>query len=200
MSAASQASLFPQPPSMPEGFRYAPEFIAPDEEAALLARVEGLAFAPFEFHGFEGKRAVVYFGWRYDFSAGRLDRAEPIPPFLLPLRDRAAAFAGLAPEAFGHVLINKYEPGAPIGWHRDRPQFAEVAGVSLGSPARFRMRRRTADGWERRTTMVEPRSLYLLRGPARSEWEHSIPPAPALRYSITFRSLTAVARARLEGA
>ncbi len=197
MSDMSQTALFTDSPRMPEGFRYQADFIGLAEEGALLAQMDGLAFAPFEFHGFEGKRAVIYFGWRYDFSAGRLDRADPIPDFLVPVRDRAAAFAGLASADFGHALINKYEPGAPIGWHRDRPQFADVVGVSLGSPARFRLRRRSGERWERRTLMVEPRSIYLLRGPARSEWEHSIPPAPTLRYSITFRSLTQAAKARL---
>lgn len=197
MSAASQPDLFAERPAMPEGFRYQAEFIGRAEEATLLEQLAGLAFAPFEFHGFEGKRAVIYFGWRYDFNVGRLDRAEPIPPFLTPLRDRAAAFAGLAPADFAHVLVNRYEPGAPIGWHRDRPQFADVVGISLGSLARFRMRRREGKGWERRAMMVEPRSIYLLRGPARTEWEHSIPPAPSLRYSITFRSLTDAARVRL---
>jgi alkylated DNA repair dioxygenase AlkB len=200
MSPASQPNLFPESPAMPEGFSYRPDFISPAEEAALLARMDGLAFAPFEFHGYEGKRAVVYFGWSYDFSAGRLERADAIPTFLLPLRDRAAAFAGLAPGEFVHALINKYEPGAPIGWHRDRPQFAEVVGVSLAASAHFRMRRRTQTGFERSAMTVEPRSAYLLRGPARSEWEHSIPPSPALRYSITFRNLTTAAKARMGGA
>ena len=199
MRAPSQPSLFAELTGLPEGLVYEPDFITAGEEAVLLGHIDALAFVPFEFHGFVGKRAVAYFGWRFDFSAGRLDRAEAIPRFLLPLRDRAARFAGLKPAAFGHVLINKYEPGAPIGWHRDRPQFADVAGVSLGSSARFRLRRRAGEGWERRTLMIEPRSIYLLRGPARSEWEHSIPPAPKLRYSITFRSLTDTARARLEG-
>lgn len=200
MSAHSQPGLFPDPALTPDGLRYEPDFISPGEETALLARMDGLVFAPFEFQGFLGRRAVIYFGWRYDFSAGRLDRADPIPPFLLSLRDRAARFAELDPAEFGHVLINKYEPGAPIGWHRDRPQFADVVGISLGSPARFRLRKRAGGGWERKTLMIEPRSIYLLRGPARSDWEHSIPPAPSLRYSITFRSLTEAVKARLSPA
>jgi alkylated DNA repair dioxygenase AlkB len=87
------------------------------------------------------------------------------------------------------VLVNEYRPGAPIGWHRDRPQFEDVVGVSLGAPGRFRFRRKAGVGWERMALTVEPRSVYLLRGSARTEWEHSLPPAPELRYSITFRSL-----------
>ena len=190
MSALAQPDLFADR-ALPEGFCYQPDFLTPDDEAALLAHMPGLDFQAFEFQGFKGLRRVVYFGWRYDFTAGKLGQAEPIPAFLLPLRANAAAFAGLAPHAFGHVLINEYQPGAPIGWHRDRPQFEDVVGVSLGAPGRFRFRREQGAGWERKALTVEPRSAYLLRGPARTDWEHSLPPAPALRYSITFRSLKA---------
>jgi alkylated DNA repair dioxygenase AlkB len=131
---------------------------------------------------------VVSFGWRYDFSRSHLLKADDIPPELLPLRATAAAFAGHRPEDLQQVLINKYEPGAPIGWHRDRPVFAEVVGVSLGAPCTFRLRRRTATGFERKSLILQPRSAYLLAGPARTEWEHSIPPVDQLRYSITFRN------------
>ena len=112
-----------------------------------------------------------------------------MPEFLLPLRDMVATFAGLPAEAFEHVLINRYEAGAGIGWHRDRPEFGDVVGVSLIAPARLRFRRKRGSGWERASLMAEPGSAYLLRGPARSEWEHSIAPMDRLRYSITFRSL-----------
>src|SRR3954462_13344474 len=111
---------------MPDGFRYQPDVVTPAEEADLLSRMAGLDFRPFEFQQYVGKRRVIYFGLRYDFTAGRLDEAAPIPDFLLPLRARAAAFADLVPDALPHILINEYEPGAPIGWHRDRPQFEDV--------------------------------------------------------------------------
>ncbi len=190
MITASQRDLF-DASGLPEGFVYRPDFLSPAEEAALLAPMPDLDFKAFDFHGYQGKRRVVYFGWRYDFTAGKLGEADPIPDFLVPLRDKAAAFAGLKPDAFGHVLVNEYQPGAPIGWHRDRPQFEDVVGVSLGSAGKFRFRRKAGAGWERTSLTVEPRSVYLLRGPARTEWEHSLPPAEALRYSITFRSLKA---------
>jgi alkylated DNA repair dioxygenase AlkB len=188
MLAPLQPDLFTTH-SLPDGFRYQPDFITPADEVALLAHLPDLDFKPFDFHGYQGKRRVVYFGWRYDFTAGKLGQAEPIPEFLLSLRDKAAGFAGLAPDALGHVLINEYQPGAPIGWHRDRPQFEDVVGVSLGAPGTFRFRRKSGSGWERKALTVEPGSAYLLRGLARTEWEHSLPPADALRYSITFRSL-----------
>jgi alkylated DNA repair dioxygenase AlkB len=159
------------------------------EEAAMLTEFEQLHFEPFQFHGYVGLRQVIYFGLAYDFAAGRLQPAPPIPDFLIPLRQRAEAFAGLAPGDFGHVLINAYHPGAPIGWHRDRPQFEDVVGVSLGAAGRFRFRRKTGEKWERAALTVEPRSAYLLRGPSRWDWQHSLPPAEGLRYSVTFRSL-----------
>ena len=187
--APVQTSLFdPVPPALPEGFAYRPEFVAHAEEAELVAHLRELPFAPFQFHGFEGNRRVVSFGWRYDFNEGGLKRAEPFPGWLRALALRAAAFANVPPEAFAHALLTEYAPGAGIGWHRDRRQFEDVVGVSLLAPCRFRFRLRTADGWRRAAFVAEPRSAYLLRGPSRTDWEHSIPPLETLRYSITFRT------------
>jgi alkylated DNA repair dioxygenase AlkB len=180
----SQAELFP---SLPEGLAYREEFISAGEERALAERIAALPFAPFEFHGFLGKRRTVSFGWKYDFNEHGLQPTEPIPDWLEPLRDRAAAFAGGA--AFDHSLVIEYAPGAGIGWHRDRPVFEKVVGVSLLAPCRLRFRRKAGAKWERAALSAQPRSAYLLTGPARSEWEHSIPEMEALRYSVTFRSL-----------
>ncbi|MDB5441700.1 MAG: 2OG-Fe(II) oxygenase [Phenylobacterium sp.] len=188
MAKATQASLFDLPPDLPEGFLYRPEFVNPTQERGLVAWLDTLPFKAFQFHGFEGRRQVVSFGWQYDFSRSHLLKADDIPPELLPLRERAAGLAGHRPEDLQQVLINKYEPGAPIGWHRDRPVFAEVVGVSLLAPCTFRLRRRRPDGFERKSLILEPRSAYLLSGAARTEWEHSIPPVDRLRYSITFRN------------
>lgn len=191
----AQPSLFDSaPPGLPEGFVYRPDFLTAAEETAIVRRLQELPFAPFQFHGFEGARRVVSFGWRYDFNEGGLKRAEPFPDWLRPPAARAAAFAGLAPEAFAHALITEYAPGAGIGWHRDRPQFEEVVGISFLSPCRFRFRLRHGQGWKRCAFTAEPRSAYLLRGPARRAWEHSIPPLETLRYSITFRSFRPDAR------
>lgn len=182
-----QADLFA--PALPPGFAYREGFLTLEEERALVKRLADLPFSPFEFHGFIGKRRVISFGWRYDFNKASFRPTEPIPDFLLPVRDRAAAFAGLAPEGLPHLLLTEYAPGAAIGWHKDRSVFAEVVGVSLLSPCTFRFRRSSGSGWERLSLTAAPRSAYLLRGPSRTEWEHSIPPVDALRYSLTFRSL-----------
>ncbi len=184
-----QPGLFGPSPPWPEGFRYEAELLAPEAERDLVRRLAGLGFRPFEFHGHTGKRRVVSFGWEYDFDHGRLRRAGDMPDFLLPLRDAAAAFAGLAPADLPHVLLTEYGPGAGIGWHRDKAVFGDVVGISLLSGCTFRFRRRAGARWERVSLEAEPRSAYLLRGPSRTEWEHSIPAVDSLRYSITFRNL-----------
>jgi alkylated DNA repair dioxygenase AlkB len=173
----------------PEGFRYSPDFVTHTSEAALLAQVKTLPFRDFEFHGFVGKRRVVSFGWRYDFNGGGLNKTEDMPDFLLPLRLGAAAFANLPAEDLQHVLITEYGPGAAIGWHRDRAVFGDVVGISLSSSCIFRLRRKHGTRWQRTNLTVEPRSIYLLQGPSRTDWEHSIPAVTSPRYSITFRNV-----------
>ena len=184
-----QLALFQSAPPMPEGFRYAPDAIDAAEEARLIATFADLPFKEFEFHGFLGKRRVVPFGSRYDYNGGGVKTADPIPEFLLPLRDRAAAFASLPAEHLQQALVTEYKAGAAIGWHRDRPHYDDVIGVSLLAPCTFRMRRKRDGLWERASLRLEPRSIYLMRGPSRDEWEHSIPAMEELRYSVTFRAL-----------
>jgi alkylated DNA repair dioxygenase AlkB len=189
MAALQLSLLEPDDAPGPPGFRYRAGVVPSDEEAALIAQFRQLPLKEFEFHGFLGRRRVVSFGLRYDFAERAVHRVEPIPGFLLPLRRRAGEFAGLDPAALDHALVTEYAPGAGIGWHRDRPVFGDVVGISFASACRFRFRRR-GGGWQRCAVVLQPRSTYLLRGAAREEWEHSIPPAEALRYSVTFRTVT----------
>jgi alkylated DNA repair dioxygenase AlkB len=173
-----------------EGFRYQSELIERDFEEALVAHVRELPFREFEFHGYKGKRRVVSFGWKYEFSGGgQLNKADDIPEFLLPLRSLAASFAQVEADAFQHVLVTEYGPGAGIGWHRDKAVFGQVVGVSLLAPCTLRFRRKVNTKWDRVNVLAEARSAYHLSGPARSEWEHSILRVDALRYSITFRTM-----------
>lgn len=185
---AAEPSLFPAAPATPEGFGYRADFITVAEEAELATRIGELPFKAFEFHGFLGKRRIVSFGWQYVFDGSGLRRTEPIPDFLEPVRARAAALAGAEADALQHALVTEYAPGAGIGWHRDRPVFGDVVGITLLAPGMLRFRRKVGGKWERMTVLAEPRSAYLLSGPARSEWEHGIPPVDALRYSITLRT------------
>lgn len=190
-NARRQADLFPDDQAMPEGFVYRAEVISAEEERSFAERFALLPFAPFEFHGFLGRRRVVSFGWRYDYAGRQIRSSAPLPDFLLSLRERAADVAGLAADSLQQALVTEYAPGAPIGWHRDKPEFQDVVAISFLAPCLLRFRRRLGDAWERRSLDVLPRSAYVLRGAARSEWEHSIPPLSALRYSVTFRNLRA---------
>jgi len=184
-TTALQRSLFA---IAPPGLEFREEFVTAAEEVALLEKLETLPFKPFEFHGWTGNRETVSFGWRYDFGQARVEPAPPIPGFLEPLRTRAAELAGLAPAALEQALVVRYDVGAGIGWHRDRPVFDQVFGLSLLTPCTLRFRRRKAVGFERFALEAPPRSAYLLRGEIRHEWEHSIAPLAAKRFSITLRS------------
>lgn len=185
--AAQQIDLF-APPLIP-GLRYESDFLSSAEEADLIARIDAAPLAPFRFQRWTGKRLTHSYGWSYDFERGNFDPADPLPDWLLPVRDHAAHVTGLPPDALVQALLIRYDPGAGIGWHKDRPVFEHVVGISLGGLAPMRFRRRTASGFERRTVSLEPRSIYHLAGEARHGWEHSIAEQDVPRWSITFRSL-----------
>ena len=172
------------------GLDYREEFISAEEEGALIGHIEALDLAPFRFQGWLGNRKTRSFGWRYDFDDANFTPAESIPDWLEPVRERAASFAGSEPKDFVHVLLARYDPGAGIGWHRDRDVFEKVVGISLGTSATLRFRQRTETGFKRVNLHVAPRSAYLLSEDARHEWEHRITPGANLRFSITFRTLS----------
>jgi alkylated DNA repair dioxygenase AlkB len=176
------------------GLRYRENVIDKADEQSLVERLEQIDLAPFRFHGWLGNRKTYSFGWRYDFDDSSFAPSDPIPDWLEPVRAKAAAFGGLDPADFAHVLIARYDPGAGIGWHRDRDVFEKVVGISLSAEATLRFRQRTATGFKRAKLDVAPRSAYLLAGEARHDWEHSISPGGSLRFSITFRTLSAKGR------
>jgi len=185
--AASQPDLFG--PALLPGLAYADDIVDAAEEQQWIARIEAADLTPFQFQQWEGKRLTRSFGWTYDFQTGRFARGEPIPIWLEPVRARAAAFAGIAVDRLEQVLLIQYGVGAGIGWHKDRPVFEHIIGLSLGAPATMRFRRRTGAGFSRATAELAPRSIYHMRGEARDDWEHSIADMNAPRWSITFRSL-----------
>ncbi len=189
-SPASQRELFGAPRSLPEGFRYLTDLLTAEEEEALARELGSLNFKPFDFHGYQANRQVVSFGYRYDYGSREVVDAAPMPGFLEPLRHKIGEAFARPAEAFEQVLINEYRPGAGIGWHRDKSHFGEVVGVSLLAACTLRFRRQSGETWERASLTVEPRSAYLLSGPSRTIWQHSIPPVDRHRYSITFRTLT----------
>lgn len=188
-----QATLFAGSQSRkglePEGFRYEENFITEREERGLLEALGLLDLKPFEFHGHIGNRRVTSFGLKYNFSRRAVETASDIPPFLAEVLPRVASFARYERDAFRQVGVNEYRAGAGIGWHKDKPEFGVVVGLSLGSPATMRFRKPQGKTWQRVSHEVQPRSIYILSGEARTEWEHSIPEISDLRYSITFRTL-----------
>ncbi|GAB4094229.1 2OG-Fe(II) oxygenase family protein [Flaviaesturariibacter terrae] len=185
-------TLFPIESLLPEGFSYYPDFLSSAEEASLLAAVRGTELHSFVFQGYEAKRRVASFGVDWSFERRQLASGRPVPDAFRPLVEKVAAHLGRPPGDFAELLVTEYPPGSVINWHRDAPPFALIAGVSLGSDCTFRLRPydKALQGRGRiRSLRVERRSLYVMQGPARSEWEHSIAPVKELRYSVTLRTL-----------
>jgi alkylated DNA repair dioxygenase AlkB len=195
-----QLPLFDLPPpaaALPDGLLYEAGFLDADEERRLIDVLRGLPFAHAEYKGHTARRRVVSYGGRFDYDSNRLHPGPALIEALHPLRERVAGWMGMPPAALAHVLVAEYAPGTPLGWHRDVPDFEEVAGVSLGADALLRFR-----PWPpvdpRRADIVRlevaRRSVYRLRGPARWAWQHSVAPVAALRWSITLRTLRSAHR------
>jgi alkylated DNA repair protein (DNA oxidative demethylase) len=191
---SAKSDLFGEPGLA--GLTQADAIITPGEEQMLISSINAAALSPFRFHGWLGKRLTASYGWRYDFDDASFAPAEAIPDWLLPLRVKAAQFACLRPDELVQALLIRYDPGAGIGWHRDRPVFEHVVGISLGAPATMRFRRRRRGGFDRASVLLAPRSIYHLTGEARHQWEHSIATMEVTRWSITFRSLSEKGRSQ----
>jgi len=189
-TAAEQKALFHDVQAGPPGLRYEPDFIEAVEERHLLEAIRSLPFHEAEYRGFAAKRRIVSYGADYDFDANVLRPGRPVPAFLHPLRARVADRLGSPAEALTHALVTEYRPGTQLGWHRDVPDFALVAGISLGTACRMRFRRYPPQRGQRVYTLeLAPRSMYVLAGVVRWQWQHGVPPTPGLRYSVTFRTL-----------
>lgn len=174
---------------IPDGFGYVPNVITTDQERLLIRKFEALPLKPFEFRGFLGNRRTVSYGFHYDHGKQAVAHRGELPDFLIFLRRIASTLSGFPAEYFRQAMVTEYAPGAGIGWHRDKSMFGEVVAISFNSDCALRFRRPEGAGWLRHSTCVARRSGYLLRGEARSLWEHSIAPAKSLRYSVTFRTL-----------
>lgn len=187
-AAITMADLFDAP--LVPGLAMRADIISAEEEASLIAKIDAEGLSPFRFQQWTGKRLTRSFGWSYDFESGRFAPTDPLPDWLEPVKAQAAAFVGLAPHQLVQALLIHYDPGAGIGWHKDRPVFEHVVGISLGSAATLRLRQRTASGFTRAKAELAPRSIYHLAGEVRHQWEHSIAPMDVPRWSITFRSFS----------
>ena len=184
-------------PALPPGFEYRSDFLSLEDEQQLLREIEHVQFNRVEMRGVVARRRTAHYGHTYVFERRDAVAGAPIPGFLMPARARMASWAGLDPETLAQAVIIEYPEGAPIGWHRDAPMFGDVAGISLGASCRMKFRPYVSPkdlprGGTRRTTHeieLAARSSYLIRGAARRDYEHSIPPVARKRYSITFRTL-----------
>ena len=185
----AQLALFAERNADPEGLRYEPEFVSRATEAELIARLQELPLQPFQFGAYEGKRRVASFGFRYDYSLRKLQEADPIPGWLTSIIGSVESFGDLPGGSVRQILCTEYDAGVGIGWHRDKPHFDKIFGLSLGASCKFRFRRAAGDKWERYTLTAEPRSLYMMSGESRQIWEHSIPAVEERRCSITFRTM-----------
>jgi alkylated DNA repair dioxygenase AlkB len=185
----SQLALFPEQVAGPKGLRYAPDLVSSAMERDLIARIGRLPLQPFQFGAFEGNRRVKSFGLRYDSTAQVMLEPEPIPEWLHAIVRSVEDFGDGPAGSVRQVLCTEYDVGVGIGWHRDKPHFDKVFGLSLGAACKFRFRRRIGEKWERYTLDAEPRSLYMMDGESRQIWQHSIPPVAQRRYSITFRTM-----------
>jgi len=188
-SSASQQELLGSSPPLPDGFVYRPEFVTAAEETALIAQLATLPFEEAKYKSFRARRRTVSYGYDYDFDTNELGPAPEIPPFLFPLRERAAGLVGVKTEDFKHALINEYRPGTELGWHRDVGEFELVVGISLAGACRMRFRRYPPQKGEKVFNLdLAPRSVYVLRDEIRWRWQHSVAPTKELRYSITYRT------------
>ena len=187
----TQQSLFEEA-ALPSGLAHREAFVTREEEAELIAGIAALELREAQYKEFTAKRRVASFGSGFDYDANELVPAPVIAPFLMPLRDKIAAWAGIDAAEFGYALVSEYRPGTQLGWHRDVPQFEMIAGVSLGGIARMRFRPYPPRKGDRILALdLAPRSAYILREDARWKWQHSIAPTPGLRFSITFRTRAA---------
>jgi alkylated DNA repair dioxygenase AlkB len=191
----SEQNLFGVSPKVPDGFIYHENFISEAEEQELIREIQKINLTPFKYYQFTGKRRTVSFGWQYEFGNSEIITAPEMPAFLLPLRPRAGNLFNIDPESLVQMSIIEYSVGAPIGWHRDIPQFGVAIGVSLRAACRMRFRKysrartRTVNRDELLSIELQPRSIYLMSGASRESWQHSIPPVKELRYSIMMRNL-----------
>ena len=175
--------------TLPEGLIYVPGLLTEAEERDVLAVLATFELHPYVLHDTPSRRLVRSFGLALVTGAYDAGPAAPVPAGLAWLRERCAALMGREPEELADLLVTRYPPGAGIGWHRDAPQFGEVSGISLQAACRMRFRRGRPRAWQTAELTLEPRSAYVLSGPARTQWQHHIPPVTKERWSMTFRTL-----------
>ena len=190
--SAGMLTLFPDESIFPAGFSYQEAFLSKEEEEALLIAIAGVDLHQFIFQGYEAKRKVASFGWDWNFETRTLAKGASIPDSFYPLVEKVSGHLAIPSGKIAELLVTEYEAGTVINWHRDAPPFDTIIGISLLSDCIFKLRPQQKELQTRqasRSLNVRRRSLYVMGGDARSEWQHSIAPVKSLRYSITLRTL-----------
>jgi alkylated DNA repair dioxygenase AlkB len=172
------------------GFTLRPDFITPVEERELLQQLE---HGPWET---DWRRRIQQYGLGYAGEHGRkASWVRDFPEWLIDLAHRVEPYFDRFPE---NSVINEYIPPLGIGPHRDYPTFgATVACVSLGSD--IVMEFIHPECGLKVPVFVPARSLWVITGEARYQWQHSIASrlndvingerhARGRRVSITFRT------------
>jgi alkylated DNA repair dioxygenase AlkB len=186
------ATLFPIETNFPDGFSYFPDFISKEDEQYLLQVIRKTELHSFLFQGYEAKRKVASFGYDWSFEKRSLSKGKEIPGEFDSLIRKIAGHLSIPKEAFAELLVTEYPPESVINWHRDAPPFDTIAGISLLSDCTFRLKPHDKTKQKGNATislLVKQRSLYIIQGPARSDWQHSTAPVKKTRYSITLRTL-----------
>lgn len=194
--SGEQEKLLDVSQSFPSGFIYRPNFLSREEEAELVSYLGDLPFESSRVRGYEAKRRMMGFGWKYSFKTELLVPGPPLPPFLHVCQRKISKWLDIKEGHIAQALVTEYLPGAGIGWHRDNEKFEIIVGISLSSWCRFKLRplideikKETPHVRESFSVLIEPRSAYVLQGLARWEYQHSVAPVEGLRHSITFRTL-----------
>ncbi len=196
MRHGEQPKLFDLPQELPNGLIYQPNFLTEAEEEYILEVIRNLPLKHPQYDEYMAKRRIMNFGWGYDFEHRKLIPGPPLPDFLQDIQEKIAGWIEIPAPRVAEALISEYTEGSAIGWHRDTEEFEMIVGISLAGWCRMRFRPvpgRSPDSTKKKKDVValevEPRSAYIMQGPVRWDWQHSIAPTRTLRYSITFRTL-----------
>ena len=187
-------TLFPDDNIFPSGFIYKPGFLDQEEEEVLLKAIKNLELHNMIFQGYEAKRKTASFGYDWSFDKRVLTKGKQIPYDFNWLVEKVAAELKISKENIAELLVTEYPEGSVINWHRDAPPFDIIIGLSLQAGCIFKFRPYDKSLQNRksiRSFNIEPRSMYIMSGESRSDWEHSIAPLKSVRYSITLRTLKA---------
>jgi alkylated DNA repair dioxygenase AlkB len=168
-SRVSEQRLLPFSAPLPNvpGLAYVDGYVSGDEERELLTAIDGERWLT------DYKRRRQVYGVAYSGpQAGT--KLNALPTWLSWLVTRVRQDGWLRDEVV-NAVINEYLPGQGISAHFDHPAFGPtVVAVSLGAATSLELENPSAPQLSKVTLDVQPRSLWVLGGQARSHWQHGI--------------------------